>query len=382
MGRHTKTIATAALTAICGTNAALAGGLEANGYNWDFLFDSEAYAARGTITHVMIDQDIRNAAGDTVAESANRVYYNYAVKADLTDAASCLVSVQNPWGSGTDRDFTYAATTSQAVEERVFSNDVGLTCSYGFEVGPGTLSAIGGVSGQSLDYEADIAFAPLVPLLGEDALANIDISGTGIGWRAGLAYEIPEMALRVTAIYNAPVDYELSGEAFGGLAPFVSAVDGIAEVTTPQTFELRAQSGIAPGWLVLGSVKWVDWSVLDVLTVETDGPLPDVSTTLNYEDGWTVSAGVGHALTEELSLLGTVTWDKGTSREDGDGFLEDGTQSDRWALALGASYEVADQLELSGGVSYSIIESGENARGESWDTGSVLALSASLKASF
>jgi long-chain fatty acid transport protein len=382
MGRHTKTITTAALVAICGANTALAGGLEANGYNWDFLFESEAYAARGTITHVMIDQDIQNAAGDTVAESADRVYYNYTVKADLTDAASCLVSAQNPWGSGTDRDFSYAATTSQAVTERVFSNDLGLTCSYGFDVGPGALSAIGGVSAQSLDYEANLAFGPLIGVLGDDAVATIDIDGTGIGWRAGLAYEIPEMALRVSAIYNAPIDYELSGEAFGGLAPFVTAVDGTAEVTTPQTFELRAQSGIAPGWLVLGSIKWVDWSVLDVLTVETDGPLPDVSTTLNYEDGWTVSAGVGHAVTEELSLVGTLTWDKGTSRDDGDGFLEDGTQSDRWALALGGSYQVADQLELSGGVSYSIIESGENARGETWDTGSVLALSASLKASF
>ena len=35
--------------------SAFAGGLEANGYNWDLLFDPGTYAAKGTVTNVNID---------------------------------------------------------------------------------------------------------------------------------------------------------------------------------------------------------------------------------------------------------------------------------------------------------------------------------------
>lgn len=370
--RITALSSLAATTALLMTGGVMAGGLEANGYNWDHLFDAAPFAARGTVTHVMIDQPIQGPSGATVATSADRNYYNFGFKADLGDASSCLISVQNPWGSGTDRSLVYAAVTGQAARERVFSNDVGLTCAYGFGVGPGVLSVIGGVSAQSLDYEATL---PL-PVLPPPAIATgvVDLSGSGLGWRAGLAYEVPEIALRVSAIYNAAVDYDLSGT----LSPFGRPIT--ASATMPQSFEVKGQTGIAPGWLALGSVKWVDWSVLQTLSVQGAG-LP-ISTNLSYEDGWTVSAGVGHTLTEDLTVLGSLTWDKGTSRENGAGVLLAGTQTDRWGASLGAAYKVSDNLELSGGLSYSILESGRNARGETWDTGSVFAISAGLKASF
>ncbi len=152
-------IGLATTTALITTGSAFAGGLEANGYNWDHLFDAAPFSARGQMTHVTIDQDIEGPGGGTVAESADRVYYNYGFKADLGDAASCLISVQNPWGSGTDRDLAYAVSdplNPQSVSERVTSNDVGLTCAYGWSMGPGIISVIGGVSGQSLDYGATL----------------------------------------------------------------------------------------------------------------------------------------------------------------------------------------------------------------------------------
>ena len=107
-----------------------------------------------------------------------------------------------------------------------------------------------------------------------------------------------------------------------------------------------------------------------------------VATTLNYRDGWTVTGGVGHVLTPDLTVLGTVTWDRGTSSVNGAGVLENGTQTDRWGLTLGAAYDISENVEFSGGVSYSTIAAGSNLQDETWDRGSVLAISASLKASF
>lgn len=368
-----RCIALAALLATSSMGAVHAGGLEANGYNWDLLFDPATYVGKGTVTPVIINHEITSLAAPglgTVATSSNRTYYNFAVKADLIDNASCLVSVQNPWGSGTDRLLPYAAATGQSVRERIWSTDLGLTCSYGFDVGPGSLSIIGGISAQSLNYEALVPALLPGPTLGT---LPVELDGRGFGWRIGAAYEVPDIALRVSAIYNAPIDYDLSGT-------FAAGLPAAASVTTPQTFEVKAQSGIAPGWLLLGGIKWVDWSVVDALSVTTPGPT--LTTVLNYEDGWTVSAGVGHQLTEDLTVLAGLTWDKGTSRENGAGVLANGTQSDRLGVNLGAAYKPSENFELSGGVSYSMIEAGTNALGETWDKGSVLAFSFSAKASF
>jgi long-chain fatty acid transport protein len=368
--RHIHSIAFAALSAASTIGAAHAGGLEANGYNWDLLFDPGTYVGKGTVTHVIINHDIRNAAGTTVSTSSNRNYYNFAAKADLIDNASCLVSVQNPWGSGTDRSIAYAANPAnpQSARERITSNDIGLTCAYGFSVGPGLLSVIGGISAQQLDYQANIP-------LSLTTTGPVSLNGSAVGWRAGLAYEVTDIALRVSAIYNAAIDYNLSGTANLG-----ATLPATASVTTPQTFEVKAQTGIAPGWLLLGGVKWIDWSVLDSLTVVTPGP--DLTTRLEYEDGWTITAGVGHQLTEELTVLGSLTWDKGTSRENAAGVLTRGTQTDRWGASLGAAYKPSANFELSGGVSYSVIGGGSNLQNERWDAGNVLAFSLSAKATF
>jgi long-chain fatty acid transport protein len=373
--RHLHSFALAALAASAFAGSVQAGGLEANGYNWDLLFDPATYAGKGTITHVTINHDIDNPGfgAGTVASSPSRIYYNTGFKADLLDTASCLISVQNPWGTGIDRDPSYARATGQILRERLTSNDVGATCAYGFAVGPGLASVIGGVSAQQLNYEASLALPIPGPIITED----VSLDGSGFGWRLGAAYEVPEIALRVSAIYNAAVEYDLEGAAYGNFLPRVGAT---ADVTMPQSFEIKAQTGIAPRWLALGSIKWVDWSVINVLTV--NNAVAPVSTTLAYEDGWSVSAGVAHVLTEELTVLGSLSWDKGTSQRNGAGVLAAGTQSDRYGVSLGAAYRPTKNFELSGGVSYSLISADSNARGETWNTGNVLAFSVSAKASF
>ncbi|HEY4202080.1 MAG TPA: outer membrane protein transport protein [Devosiaceae bacterium] len=362
------------LGAVAGLGASLflvagahAGGLEANGYDWDLLFDPGTYASKATAAYVHIDKDVKNAGvmPGTVSTTPSRVQYNAGFKADIFDMASCAITIQNPFGSNARRTNAYAALTGQAVSEAVRSTDTGLTCAVGFQAGPGVLSFIGGISAQNLDYQASIP-------TGLATHTPVSINGWSTGWRAGLAYEIPEYALRVSAIYNAPVRYTLEGTAFGGAAS--------ADVSTPQSFEVRGQTGIMPGWLALGSVKWMDWSTLQTLTVTTIGA-PLVSS-FDYRDGWTVTAGIGHSLSDQLSLVGTVSWDRGTSTPGPHGVLTSGSQTDRYGITLGAAYNISPTVQLTGGVSANMLASGSNARGETWDTGYVYGVSGGLKASF
>lgn len=363
--QHRASLFAALAIGALSASAANAGGLEANGYDWDLLFDPDTYATRAAVSYVHIDQGI-NVGGSEIANSVDRIYYNVGFKADLMDNTSCLVSVMNPWGSGTERDLSYALGSFQTSREVLRSNDLGLTCAYGIEMGPGIASVIGGVSAQYLKYDADV---PLMPGL----TPSLALDGWGVGWRVGAAYEIPEYAMRVSAIYNAAIDYELKGTFLSGPAS--------ADVTTPQTFELRGQTGIAPGWLAMASVKWIDWSILQSLQVSNAAMLP-IGTDFQYRDGWVVSGGVAHQLTPDLTVLGRLTWDRGTSTPDSNGVLLAGTQTDRWGVTLGAAYDATEGVQFHGGVSLSTIDSGSNARGESWDRGTVMAISGGFKGTF
>ncbi|WP_160300000.1 OmpP1/FadL family transporter [Devosia geojensis] len=346
-----------------------AAGLEANGYDWELLFDPATYTARGTVAYVNIEHDHSNPVvfpdGRTVVETKDQIYYNFGIKGDLGPNASCLVSAQNPWGTEVERDLIYAALTSRAVTEKLTSTDLGLTCAYGIEMGPGVISLIGGVSAQYIKYEADLP----TPML---TTAPLEIDGWGLGWRAGLAYEIPEYALRVSAIYNAAIDYEFEGTAFGFPAT--------AEETTPQSVEINAQTGIAPGWLALANVKWTDWSVLQALDVDT--VLGPISSELAYRDSWMLSAGVGHQINEQISLVGMLTWDQGASKPVSGDLYEASASMDRWGLSLGGLFNVNEAVQFSGGVSVSTLADGSNLGGESWDDSYIFALSGGLKGSF
>ncbi|TIW76971.1 MAG: transporter, partial [Mesorhizobium sp.] len=99
----------------------------------------------------------------------------------------------------------------------------------------------------------DIGFGPMV--------GRVDLDSSGWGWRAGIAYEIPDIALRASLVYNSQVKLDnISGTLdIGGV---VSTPIYAPTQSMPDTVEFKLQSGIAPGWLAFGSVKWVNWSVL------------------------------------------------------------------------------------------------------------------------
>ena len=142
---------------------------------------------------------------------------------------------------------------------------------------------------------------------------------------------MPEIALRASLMYYSEVKLDnVTGtldltEIAPGISPISGAVtDVFGSTAMPEAIELKVQSGVAPGWLVFGSVKWVDWSQLQNVNFCAEaarafnpdcsrgGPGFATSLDLLYRDGWTVSAGVGHQLTEKVSLAGSLTWDRGT----------------------------------------------------------------------
>ncbi|MDO1585092.1 OmpP1/FadL family transporter [Rhizobium oryzicola] len=358
-----RTISTALLAAtVMGiwSTTALAGGLERGGYNIDLLFDPSTVAGEATATYVMPDRKIRNATdinranglgsdgrngGSTSAnDSENYWVPRVGIKAAIGEGADCLMDYSQPWGAHTKPGANWRGANDN-IETKVESDNYAVTCSYRFDMGPGQLRVIGGGFYQEVRgfKERLVVPAGLTPF--GNGIGRLQLEDSGWGWRAGLAYEIPEYAFRASIVYNSEVKLD---DITGTLD--LRQVNGrflnvFGSQNMPDSLELKFQTGIAPDWLVFGSVKWVDWSQFQKIPFCVVGSpscsVANAVTTLDlgYRDGWTVTGGIGHKFNEEWSGALSVTWDRGTSQ----GY---GTQTDSWTFGAALAYAPTKNVEF------------------------------------
>lgn len=401
-----RTAMTAAVAVLLTTTAVNAGGLERGGYNIDLLFDPSDYAAEAAATYVNPQRELDNVVdvngangigsdgiggGQTNGVDDSEGYWvpRIGVKAGIGDSIDCMADYSQPWGAHTNPGSGWMGANDN-IETKVESDNYAATCSYKWDVGKGQFRIIGGAFYQEVSGFKDRQVIPaglVAPLTG---IGHLELEGSGWGWRTGVAYEIPEYALRASLVYNSAVDLDnLSGFiditqiAFptpgGPIRGTKYDVTGFASM--PDSLELKIQSGIAPDWLVFGSVKWTDWSQLQVLEFcpATASPLtPCTDLQLLYRDGWTVSGGVGHKFNDQWSGAVSLTWDRGTSH----GY---GSQTDSWTLGTGVSYLPTENVELRLAGAVGLLTSGNSVGDEitySFGNDIVTAISTSLKVKF
>lgn len=348
-----------------GLVAANAGGLERSSQDFDILFESGNVVETGA-TFVTPQRKLKNIRGNPypvnpvpgqntgkpfeteVDEGKSYWVPKISAKFQLTDDLACAAQYRQPWGIDTDSGINNARMFS-SITQKISSNDYGLNCSYRFAAGDkGFFRILGGVSYQELKGKQT-----KISALSPTSFANskLDVDDSAFGWRIGAAYEIPEIALRASLVYQSKVSYDLEGTVnvapIGAPISFTTPVNG--SVATPQSVEFKFQTGIAPDWLALGSVKWTDWKSITKVSFLNSGNEPFLgrfpvgaevtSLDLYYQDGWTVMGGIGHKFNDQWSGAATVTWDRGTST----GLT---SQTDVWLLGLGANYKATEHLEF------------------------------------
>ncbi|MBN7778342.1 transporter [Nitratireductor aquimarinus] len=367
----------AALLSSAAVGAAQAGGLERGGYNVDLLFNSAPFAAEATGTYVMpqrkldnvVDMDPRDGtpAGPSQGVKDTESYFSprLGLKVGIGEQVDCLVDYSEPWGVHTNPGANWAGANHN-IETKVNSHSFGGTCSYKMQAGKGQFRVLGGVFYQKLEGFKERLVTPASPF--GNGVGRLDLKGSGVGWRVGAAYEMPEIAFRASLVYNSRVKLDdVTGTLdlsrnppVGGPLGKVTPVYGSAEM--PETVELKLQSGIAPNWLAFGSVKWVNWSILQSIPFCAESTRGSPCTTTNnretsldlmYRDGWTVSGGVGHKFNEQWSAAASLTWDRGTSK----GF---GHQADSWTLGGGVAYTPNENVEMRLSGALGILTSGES----------------------
>ncbi len=400
-----------------------AGGLDRSGYNIDLLFDQSRFSAQSAVIYVMPQRELKNVRDtdpsirpgggnlNNRSHSADDTE-NYAVpyigfKAGYEDV-DCLFDYSEPFGAHTNPGINWAGANNN-IETKIKTHNYATTCSYKFDVGPGQLRLIGGAFYQEVEgfKERLVSTVPIAFGTGT-GVGRLDLEDNAWGWRTGIAYEIPEYAMRASLVYNSRVKYDsLSGTvdltqvrapvAPLNAAPYGAVTNVFGEAEAPDSLELKLQSGIAPDWLAFGSVKWTNWSVLQSISLcptytkgractATSGTQL-TSLDLLYQDGWTITGGIGHKFNEQWTGAVSLTWDRGTSH----GY---GSQTDSWTVGVGAAYNPTDNIEwrlagalgvLTSGSSGVLVENGvPYGTDVSYDFGNdlVAAVSTSIKVKF
>jgi len=368
MLRGTKTLLCGLACATVLTGNAIAGGFNRGTANLEGLYGSD-FGTYAGMTFVAPGRSYTNIVG-TLGPSPDQTFSNnyfipYAsVGGNIAGDLNCVGSYTQPYGG----DVSYSgALQFDTAEQRFTVNEFGLTCSYGVDAGPGRAYVIGGVFMESLNYFESKNFNVTgSPIVGQGAGAStLSLTDEAYGFRLGAAYEIPEIALRASVIYRSQTDYSATGTysntpfaalavASGASVPVATALYGAnlsagasATASLPQSVDLNVRSGIAPGWLAFGQIKWTDWSVLQqIQVVEGLAGQPFSSSNFFFEDGWTVSGGLAHQFSDMVAGSAALTWDKGVST----GW---DTLSDTWTVSGGVRLTKEKlAMNLGGGLIY------------------------------
>ncbi|WP_274628920.1 outer membrane protein transport protein [Arvimicrobium flavum] len=338
----------------------LGGAAHANGFargtaDTDILYEEGGFTFRSGMTFVNPSREYTkhgNPANVGTDAFQDYVIPSIAFKLDVSDAFRCAGTYTTPYGGAVK----YAAPTlSGKTEEDFVIHEIAATCAVKFSAGKGNVYLLGGVYQEEFDYNR-FNVSPLGGL-------QLDLRGTEMGYRLGVGYDIPDIALRAQLLYRSGTDYGASGTLTGPagvLAPQLGLpatmqipVRAIGIGHLPQTVEAKFQSGIAPGWLAFANIKWSNWSVQDSLDVRSAVTGQLISRDIyNWDDGWTITAGIGHAFNDVVSGAVSLTWDQGV----GTGW---DLQSDVWTLASGVSVKDTLGGELRAGVGVSYLTSAE-----------------------
>ncbi len=390
------TIASLALT-----SAAYAGGFSRGTADTDILYEPGTFSMRAGLTYVDPERGYTtingaNAGGSTYTGTyqipsvavgfggelfgcAGTYTEPFAAEGDYTGVSggglprqvSSTQSVSN-----TDRlNFATASSVSQTRRIDFNTNEFGATCRVSYSADFGRVSFLGGVYAEDFSFEGSSFGTTLAPSrLGPLPVVGtqIDVTSDGeykTGYRIGAAFEKPELALRAQIMYKSEVVHDdiqgtgtvsvlssgIPGIAIPGLPP-VGAVlpvtSYLSDSTSPQSLTINAQTGIAPGYLLLASFNWTDWSTnKNVVSTIRNAALGINSSSYapyNWRDGYTGTIGLGHAFTEAIAGAIQLGYDRGVSTGS------ETTYTDLYTLAAGVSFkgEKFGELRLGGLVGY------------------------------
>ena len=342
-----------------------AGMAQAGGFELQTLDTSMMYAEgnQASISYASIDASVQGENPNSATSSKRDVVKdqtvtNVTAKFDVGDSLS--------FGLGTYR--------SGAIQLSGGNENPGVT--YGLT--GGNLAPTGDVDLNTTAFMARYALNENVSFIGgltQNTLGNGNVTTLGgeynisgaskNGYIAGIAYQIPEIALRAELTYQpatkittttefVPTDLTVT-RAMAGSAQLNAmgaaaakqyltniATESATQLSLPDTYALSFQTGIAEDTLLTASYRRAAWSKSQISVVTGSA---DIAT--EFSDSEAYSIGLGRRFSDNFSASLTYSKEEGSSQPATSLFtVSNGSE----ALSLGLQYK-RDNMTISGGIS-------------------------------
>jgi long-chain fatty acid transport protein len=332
-----------AVVAICSAGSVVAGGADIT------LMPTEMMFEKGNYVEVSVAKVSRNVAGTIVAPSGS-MYPDYnvrtlAAKVELNDKIS--VGFADYLSASIQVDYRKAGASGLAAGYATAFVDLDIRSrllAIQYQVND-NVSILGGWKhSKTSNASANVLKNPVgtlsIPSASDSALA------------LGVAYEKPEIALRVSALYQSATKFDLPMTTAGHPQGSV-LLNGKAGL--PKSMTLRFQSGVAKDTLIFGSAHRGDWAKSQI-EFETDfsgnpsafsGKSGVLGTRSSFTTTTAYTLGLGRKLSEKYAVSATYGWEKG-SGATGTSLLS--TTNGKKSLTLGGKY-TSGRMALSAGYS-------------------------------
>ncbi len=342
-----KKFLTAGAALMVSTSMAGAVGLDRSGQGISALFEEGSYAefSFGYVMPSLSGNDVVAFGGSPTGNvAAEYGVAGLAYKQQFNDQISFAVIFDQPYGA----DIYYptaAAGGSVALGGTAATLRSSAVSGIGrYEFGNG-FSAHAGIRAQTVSANVTLGGAAYGGLNGY----NVNLgSSTEYGYLAGVAYEKPEIALRLAVTYFSAIDY-----TFDTRENFAPGVVSGSKVTTPQAVNIDFQTGIAADTLLLASVRWADYGtvILSPATFDAVTPAETNTSLTDIDSGYGYSVGIGRRFSDQLSGSATIGYEP-----TGDMLVSPLSPSNgNYSIALGAQYKVNDNMRVSGGIRYVVL---------------------------
>ena len=198
----------------------------------------------------------------------------------------------------------------------------------------------------------------------------------GVGWLAGAAFQIPEIALKASVTYRSEIDHDVNAtEPFphlegaltllnpaqgAALATAINASNGKTTITTPQSVNLDFQTGVMENTVAFANLRWVNWKDFSIrphkfgLVSEIAGKIPGIDRPNGFnlveysDDQISATVGVGRKINDLWAGNVSVGWDSGA----GNPVSTLGPTEGYWNVGLGVQYSPTPATFIAGGVKY------------------------------
>ena len=330
---------------------ALAAGLDRSGQSIAAFLQPGNYFEAGIS---ILDPEVKgkDTSGNQTGDMASDYYFPHAaLKIQATDHFSVGLIYDQPFGADAEysgnstfvenRPVPFQGGTSVTVDTQ------NLNLLFGYQPNENWNLYAGAVY-QTVDGTVLLRGTTYSVFNGYDFKTGEDES---VGWLAGVAYQIPEIALKAAVTYRSEIKHELdTTETFGSGA--VVRPQSVTEVVTPQSVNLDFQTGIAKDTLAFANIRWVHWDQFAVsptyLAAATSARGKKQNLIDYSDDQISATVGVGHKFTSKWSGSASVGWDSGA----GNPVTTLGPVEGFWSVGLGGQYSPAENYFVQAGVKY------------------------------